>query len=159
MKKIAVLFLSMAFLVSCGSSKVANEARKTMSGDWQLTSVTYPGNNQNVQVSLLDNIPARCLEGSSWVFVSNNNTGSYQPSGMTCDTNTRFFRWSIDDSNAAMGSYDLMFKPTNADHKSETGNQGYRINLTNLSGDQMVWEQTVSFEGKPFTIRMNFNKI
>ncbi|NJW53374.1 lipocalin family protein [Salinimicrobium oceani] len=158
MKKIALLFLTVAFLVSCGSSKVANEARKTMNGDWQLTSITYPGNNQNVEVTLLDNIPARCLENSSWVFVSNNNTGSYQPSGMTCDSNTRFFRWSIDDTNAAMGNFDLMFKPTNADHKSETGNTGYRINLSNLTGDQMVWEQTVNFEGKPFTIRMNFTK-
>lgn len=159
MKKIVVLFLSVAFLVSCGSTKVVNEARDTMRGDWQLTSITYPGNEQNVQVSLLDNIPAQCLENSSWTFISNNNTGSYQPSGMNCDSNTRFFIWSIDGSNAAMGNYDLMFKPTNADHKSETGNQGYRLNLTNLSGDQMVWEQTVQFEGKPFTIRMNFNKL
>ncbi|MDX1753316.1 MAG: lipocalin family protein, partial [Salinimicrobium sediminis] len=104
-------------------------------------------------------IPAPCLENSTWVFVSNNNTGSYEPSGMTCDTNTEFFIWSIDGSNAAMGNYDLMFKPTNEDHKSEMGNKGYRLNLTNLSQDQMVWEQTVQFEGKPFTIRMNFNKI
>lgn len=159
MKKIAVLFLSIAFLVSCGTSKVVNEARDTMKGDWQLTSITYPGNDQNVQVTLLDNIPARCLENSSWNFVSNNNTGTYQPSGMNCEMNTRYFRWSIDGSNAAMGNYDLMFKPTNADRKSEIDNRGYRINLTNLSGDQMVWEQTVNFEGRPFTIRMNFNKI
>lgn len=158
MKKFAVLILSMAFLVSCGTSKVVNEARRTMNGDWQLTSITYPGNDQNVQVSLLNDIPARCLEGSTWNFISNNNTGSIVSSGMNCDSETKFFIWSIDDSNAAMNSYDLMFKPTNADYKSETGNRGYRINLTNLSEDQMVWEQTVSFEGKPFTIRMNFNK-
>ena len=156
MKKIAVLILSLAFLVSCGSSRVVNEARETMRGDWQLTSITYPGNNQNVQVSLLDNMPARCLEGSTWNFIANNNTGSYIPSGMNCDANTRFFIWSIDD--AGMGSYDLMFKPTNSDHKSEMGNKGYRINLTQLSGSQMTWEQTVNFEGKPFTIKMNFNK-
>ena len=159
MKKIAVLILSMAFLVSCGTSQVANEARKTMSGDWQLTSITYPGNDQNVQVSLLDDIQARCLENSSWNFISNNNTGSYEPSGMNCDANPRFFIWSIDDTNAAAGNFDLMFKPTNSDHKSESGNIGYRLNLTNLSGSQMVWEQTVQFEGRPFTIRMNFNKL
>ena len=158
MKKIAVLILSVCFLLSCGSSRVVNEARSTMKGDWQLTSITYPGSNQNVQVSLLDNIPARCLEGSTWNFISNNNTGSYVPSGMNCDSNTRFFIWSIDGTNGDMGNYDLMFKPTNADHKSEMNNKGYRINLTQLSGTQMTWEQTVSFEGKPFTIRMNFNK-
>ncbi|MCX2837063.1 lipocalin family protein [Salinimicrobium sp. MT39] len=158
MKKIVFLILSVVFLVSCGSSKVANEARATMNGDWQLTSITYPGNSQNVQVSLLNDVPARCLEGSTWNFISNNNTGSYVVSGLNCPSETEFFIWSIDGSNAAMGNYDLMFKPTNSDHKSVTGNTGYRINLTHLSGSQMTWEQTVSFEGKPFTIKMNFNK-
>ncbi|WP_029033029.1 lipocalin family protein [Salinimicrobium terrae] len=158
MKKVGFLILSVFFLVSCGSSRVENDARATINGDWQLTDITYPGNDQNVQVSLLNDVPARCLEGSTWNFISNNNTGSFVNSGINCDSETEFFIWSIDGSNAAMGNYDLMFKPTNADHKSETGNQGYRINLTQLSGDQMTWEQTVSFEGKPFTIRMNFNK-
>ncbi|MCY2687035.1 lipocalin family protein [Salinimicrobium sp. TH3] len=158
MKKIAFLFFSLAFLVSCGSSRVVDEARETMRGDWQLTSITYPGNDQNIQVSLLNDIPARCLEGSSWMFVSNNNTGSYEPSGINCDSNAQFFIWSIDGAGGAMGNYDLMLKPTNEDYKSELGNQGYRINLTHLSGDQMTWEQTVNFEGKPFTIKMNFNK-
>lgn len=158
MKKIVLLIFSVVFLLSCGSGRVVNEARETMRGDWQLTSITYPGNNQNVQVSLLNDIPSRCLEGSTWNFIANNNTGSFVPSGMNCDSNTRFFIWSIDGSNAAMGSYDLMFKPTNEDHKSEMGNRGYRINLTQLSGSQMTWEQTVNFEGQPFTIRMNFNK-
>lgn len=158
MKKIAILILSVAFLWSCGSSQVVNEARKTMGGDWQLTEITYPGNNQNVQVSLLNDIPARCLEGSTWNFISNNNTGSFVSYGSNCDQQTQFFIWSIDGSNAAMGNYDLMIKPTNADHKSEMGNRGYRINLTHLSGNQMTWEQTVTFEGRPFTIRMNFNK-
>ncbi len=156
MKKIAVFIFSMVFLVSCGSSRVVNEARETMKGDWQLTSITYPGNNQNVQVSLLDNMPARCLEGSTWNFIANNNTGSYVPSGINCDSNPEFFIWSIKE--AGMSNYDLMFKPTNSDHKSEMGNKGYRINLTQLSESQMTWEQTVTFEGKPFTIRMNFNK-
>lgn len=158
MKKIALLILSVTFLISCGSTKVVQEARETIGGDWQLTDISYPGNVQNVEVSLLDNIPSRCLEGSTWNFISNNNTGSYVNSGINCDNETRFFIWSVDGSNAAMGNYDLMLKPTNADYKSEIGNQGYRINLTHLSDDRMTWEQTVTFEGKPFTITMNFNK-
>ena len=159
MKKIAILILSTVFLLSCGSTRrIVDEAGQTMKGDWQLTSITYPGNNQNVQVSLLNDIPAQCLENSTWNFISNNNTGSFIPSGMNCDANTRFFIWSIDGSNATTGNYDLMIKPTNSDYKSEMGNQGFRINLTGLSENQMTWEQTVSFEGSPFTIRMNFNK-
>ncbi len=82
MKKIAVLFLSYGFSGFLWIESGSNEARKTMRGDWQLTSITYPGNDQDVQVSLLNDIPARCLENSTWNFISNNNTGSYEPSGM-----------------------------------------------------------------------------
>lgn len=158
MKKLAILIFSVAFLISCGSSRVVEEARETMKGDWQLTDISYPGNNQDVQVSLLNNIPATCLEGSTWNFIANNNTGSFVNSGLNCGSETRFFIWSIDGSNAGMGQYDLLIKPTNESYKSELGNQGYRINLTHLSDDRMTWEQTVNFEGRPFTITMNFNK-
>lgn len=158
MKKLLVFIFALVFLVSCGSSAVVNDARKTMKGNWQITSVTYPGNADNLAVSLLNDIPANCLENSTWQFVSNNNTGTFQPSGMNCDTSERYFIWTIDEVDAAGGNYDLMFKPTNAKHKSEMGNAGYRLNLINLTGSTMVWEQTVNFEGKPFTIRMNFSK-
>ena len=159
MKKIALLMLGVLFLVSCGSSAVVKEARKTVDGDWMLSSITYPGNEENLQVSLLNNVPAKCLENSSWHFISNNNTGSYEPTGLGCPTGPNFFIWSVKEIDAAAGSYDLLIKPTDENYKSTTGNQGYRLNLTNLSEDQMVWEQTITFEGKPFTIRMNFNKI
>jgi hypothetical protein len=159
MKKIVFLVLSVLVLASCGSSAVVKEARKTIDGNWMLSSITYPGNEDNLQVSLLNNVPSKCLENSNWNFISNNNTGSYEPAGMGCQAGPNFFIWSVSEVDATGGNYDLMYKPTNANHKSTTGNQGYRLNLTNLSGDQMVWEQTITFEGKPFTIRMNFNKI
>lgn len=158
MRKIASIICMVGLLISCGPGKVVQEAETTMKGDWRLTSVTYPESN-NVKVTLLNDVPASCLEGSSWNFISNNHTGSYNPSGVTCAAGPNFFVWSINEMDATAGNYDLMFKPTDADHKSTTSNQGYRLNLVNLSGDQMVWEQTVNFEGKPFTIKMNFNKI
>ena len=158
MKKIVLIVLMVGTLISCGPGKVVQEAEGTIKGDWRLTNITYP-ENQNLKVTLLNNVPARCLEGSSWNFIANNNTGSYSPLGATCPTGPNFFIWSVNEMDAAAGSYDLLLKPTDADFKSTTGNQGYRLNLVNLSGDQMVWEQTLNFEGKPFTIRMNFNKI
>lgn len=157
MKKTA-LILFLATLVSCGSSQVVREAGKTMKGDWRLTSISYPGNEEALQVTVFNDVPAECLENSTWNFISSNNTGSYNPIGAGCDAGPNFFIWSIDEVNEAAGNYDLMFKPTDEDYKSTMNNRGYRINLTNLSADQMVWEQTITFEGEPFTIRMNFNK-
>jgi hypothetical protein len=155
MKRIALVVFVMAILVSCGSSAVVKEARSTMKGDWVLSSISYPGNQEALQVTLLNDTSAECLENSKWNFISNNNTGSYVPGKVMCGTQPRFFRWSVKESTA--GSYDLMLKPTDEDYKSAT-DQGFRLNLTNLTDNMMVWEQTITFEGEPFTIRMNFNK-
>jgi len=54
--------------------------------------------------------------------------------------------------------YDFLLKPTNAKGKSET-NAGYRLRLAQLNDSSMRWEQTVSLDGKPFKINMNFSKI
>lgn len=77
---------------------------------------------------------------------------------MGCSTGTHLFIWSVNEVNPATGNYDLLFKPTNADFKSTTGNTGFRINIENLTATSMVWKQTLTFEGEPFTITMNFNK-
>lgn len=158
MKKIAVIIAGFIFLVSCGSSEVVREARKTINGDWILSSISYPDATAEVSVNLLEDASAECFMYSEWNFISNNNTGSYIITDSQCDSNTRFFNWSVDQASGGNENYDLLLKPTDSDHKSTTGNQGFRINLVTLTQTEMVWEQKVTFEGEPFTIRMNFNK-
>jgi hypothetical protein len=77
---------------------------------------------------------------------------------MGCEGETNYFIWSIDEENTPTGVYDFLLKPTNDNFKSTTGNQGFRLNLKSLTDTNMVWEQTVSLDGSPFTIRMNFSK-
>ncbi len=158
MRKIIFILIAAVLLASCGASQVQREARKTFNGSWTLSNISFPNNSENLQVTLFDDATADCLRNSSWNFISNNNEGTYVVSSPTCDTSTRYFNWSIDEVNAAAGTYNLLLKPTNADHKSTTGNQGFRLNIVTLTDTNMVWEQTVNFEGEPFTIRMNFNK-
>lgn len=159
MKKI--LFISvMALLVfSCGPSKTAREARATFNGNWTLTSITYPNSSGQFNVTLLNDAQANCFENSTWNFVSNNNRGTYTLNGSNCDMSSRNFIWSIDEENTPEGIYDFLLKPTDENYKSTTGNQGFRLNLRSLSGDQMTWEQTVTLDGSPFVIRMNFTRI
>lgn len=158
MKKIVFILLTAVLMASCGASQVEREARKTFNGSWTLNNISFPNNSEELQVTLFEDATADCLRNSTWNFISNNNEGTYTISSPSCDTSTRYFIWSIDEVNAATGTYNLLLKPTNADHKSTTGNQGFRINLVTLTDTNMVWEQTVNFEGEPFTIRMNFNK-
>lgn len=158
MKKSFLILISVMVLASCGASQVQKEARKTVNGDWTLSSISFPGNAANVQVTLFEDSTADCLRNSSWNFISNNNRGSYVSSNAQCDTSPRHFIWSIDEVDANAGTYNLLLKPTDSDYDSTTGNQGFRINLVTLTDTDMVWEQIVNFEGKPFTIQMNFNK-
>ncbi|WP_372919848.1 lipocalin family protein [Salegentibacter sp.] len=159
MKKLLVLVsITLLLVTACGPSKTAREARKTFNGDWTLTSVTYPNSSGEFNVTLLNDASAECFEGSTWDFVSNNNHGTYRVQGINCDGGERNFMWSIDEENTPEGIYDFLLKPTDENYKSTTGDQGFRLNLRSLSDTQMVWEQTVSLDGSPFVIRMNFSK-
>ncbi|MDN3594048.1 lipocalin family protein [Zunongwangia endophytica] len=159
MKKVISIFALLILLVSCGGpSKVAKEARKTFDGNWTLTNITYPNNTGEFNVTLFNDASANCFEGSTWDFVSNNNRGTYEVSGLDCVAETRNFIWSIDEENTPSGMYDFLLKPVNEKYKSTNGDQGFRLNLVNLSENSMVWEQTVTLEGSPFVIRMMFTK-
>ena len=159
MKKLVILLVLTLIFSSCGTSKVAREARKTFDGNWTLTSISYPSNAGEFNVTLFNEASASCFENSTWDFVSNNNRGTYTVSGVGCDGDTSYFIWSIDEESTPAGIYDFLLKPTNDDFKSTTGNQGFRLNLKSLTDTNMVWEQTVSLDGSPFTIRMNFSKL
>jgi hypothetical protein len=56
------------------------------------------------------------------------------------------------------GLYDFLLKPTDEKKKSADG-RGFRLRLAKLNNNSMQWEQTVSLEGQPFTIYMNFSKL
>ena len=157
MKKITLILITLLFITSCGSSRdVVRDARRTLSGEWTLNNIIFPANSNVLDVTLFNDATAACLRNSDWDFVSNNNTGSYTVTNPNCTTHERYFIWSVNEEGE--GDYDFMLKPTNADYESTTGNQGYRLNLVEVAQDEMVWEQTVMFEGNPFTITMEFNK-
>lgn len=157
MKKCVLLFMTAGLLLSCGASKMQKETRKAINGNWVLNQISFPENSGNLKVQLFNTATAACFENSEWHFVSNNNTGTYQLSNPECDAGTESFKWSVKEV-VKNDRFDLMLKPTNSKYKSTSGNQGFRLNITLLSQESMTWEQTLNFEGKPFTIRMNFNK-
>ena len=155
MKKLMLICLAIV-LVSCGASKTVRESKKVIKGDWTLSTITYSKTGK-YNVTLLNDTSKDCFEGSSWQFIPNNNTGTYTINESSCSTGVRNFVFTIQEIDPQTGLYDFLLKPTNEKHKSET-NQGFRLSLTSLSDTYMQWQQTVSVDGKPFTITMNFNK-
>lgn len=156
MKKLLLLLFLATALVSCGS-KTVHQSKKVIKGDWQLDVITY-SETGNFNVNLLKDASADCFIGSSWHFTPNNNTGTYNINADACQTGERYFVFTIQEVDADTGLYDFLLKPTDERFKSEVM-RGYRFNLSQLSESSMKWEQTVTLEGKPFKVFMDFSKL
>jgi len=156
MKRVILLFLAIG-LISCGSSKTIRDSKKTIKGDWTLSTITFSKTGK-YNVTLLNDTSKNCFEGSTWQFVPNNNTGTYTINDLTCSTGVRNFVFTIQEVNSETGLYDFLLKPTDERHKSDT-NQGFRFTLKTLSDTTMQWQQTIIVDGEPFIINMNFTKL
>jgi len=156
MKKLALSIGIILMILSCGTSKTVRDSKKVIKGEWTLSSITYSTAGK-YNVTLLNDTSKDCFEGSTWQFIPNNNTGTYSINETSCSTGPRNFVFTIQEVNKETGLYDFLLKPTNEKQKSET-NQGFRLSLTSLTDTIMQWQQTVSVDGKPFIITMNFNK-
>ncbi len=152
---ITVLFLSLLF--SCGSSKTVRESKKTIKGEWVLSTINY-SEAGTYNVTLLNDASKACFEQSTWKFIPNNNSGIYTINDSNCSIGERFFNFTIQEVDQTTGLYHFLLKPTDAKSNSET-NQGFRLKLAQLSDTNMRWEQTLTVDGKPFTINMNFSKL
>ncbi len=158
MKRFAFLFIITVLLSSCSLSKQEKTARKTIDGTWTLTKVTYdsPGTFNS---TLFDDTKASCFEGSQWFFRSNNSTGTYDIINANCPTGIRNIRWSSNEVGKDSGIYDFTMKFTDEKKNDLQKNTGYRMALNYLDDNTMKFTQTVSFEGAPFKINLNFSRI
>lgn len=157
MKKVLVLFVLAAAALSCGTPKTVQESKKVIKGYWSLDNITY-NQSGTFNVKLFNDTSVECFEGSTWRFIPNNNTGVYTINSGDCPTGDRNFVFTIQQIDQTTGLYDFLLKPTDARNKS-ADDSGYRLQLTQLNENSMRWEQTVSLDGKPFKINMNFSKI
>lgn len=158
MKKLASLFIIALLLTSCSLSKQEKTARKTIDGTWTLTKITYdsPGTFNSI---LFDDTTASCFEGSQWFFRSNNSTGTFDIINADCPTGVRNIRWSATEIGKNTGNYDFTMKFTDEKKNDIQKNTGYRMALNYLDENTMKFTQTVSFEGSPFKINLNFSRI
>jgi Lipocalin-like domain len=157
MKRLAIFAVLTAFTFSCGTPKTVVEAKKVIKGYWSLDDISY-SESGTFTVQLLNDTSRECFEGSTWRFIPNNNTALYTINNSDCPTGDRHFIFIIQEVDANTGLYEFFLKPTNAKYKSED-NAYFRMQLVQLSGSSMKWEQSVTLEGMPFTISMNFSKI
>lgn len=156
MRKLVFMGLMLLTIAACAPSKVVQDSRKVIKGYWSLDAITYSEDGQ-FDVQLFHDASTECFEGSMWRFIPNNNTGIYSIEDASCPVGDRNFVFTIQEVDKDTGLYDFLLKPTNTKGKSDS-NTGYRINLQQLDDNNMQWKQTVTLEGEPFNIYMNFSK-
>ena len=157
MKKLFVFAVFAAVLLSCGTPKTVQESRKIIKGYWSLDDIAYSESGK-FNVTMFNDTSKECFEGTAWRFIPNNNTGVYTVNNSNCPSGDRNFIFDIQEIDVNSGLYDFLLKPTNPKGKSDD-NRGFRVRLAQLNDSSMRWEQTVTLDGKPFKITMNFSKI
>ena len=156
MKKTIMLIALAIILSGCATSKKVRTYKKAIKGNWIVNAITY-SKAGTYNVTLFEDVSKDCLVGSTWQFVPNNNTGEYTLSDSNCISGERYFIFSIQEIDKETGLYDLLLKPTNKKHQSET-NAGFRLKLSGLSDNTMQWQLTETIDDKPFIISINFIK-
>ncbi|KAB7530762.1 hypothetical protein F8C76_04480 [Flagellimonas olearia] len=153
-----IIALAGLLLTSCSVSKSARTQRNLFSGTWILDNISYENNSGNFKSVIFNDAEDICFEGSQWFFRDNNSTGRYTINQSTlCQGGDRFFRWSVVEPSQNYSSQ-LQFKFIDENRKDISGGYGYRLNIVNLSEQNMTLKSNVSVDGQPVTIVYEFTK-
>jgi len=149
MKKFLFLSLFMMALASCGS--LDTKSQTGLKGNWTITSVTYPG-SEYIKVTSFDIADSKCLEGSSWNFVPNNNKGSMSISKANCPSFSSPIVWTVTKEGA------FTLKITNGE-KAKRVSEGYFLQMRNQTESSFQLIDNVAVGGKNVEVTYQFSKM
>lgn len=156
--KITTGLFVMIALSSCSVSKEASSIKKEINGNWMLETITTEGITGKVTATIFNEASFTCFVGSSWNFMSNNSLGNYSinASGTDCSTLTRTIRWSIYEPKGEAKQF--QFKRLDDKKNAMDSGDGFRLELSQLTGTTMQLKSHISFEGKPAAYVYDFVK-
>lgn len=158
LKTVAIIFFSLSSLISCTVSKEASSMKHKINGKWMLQTIATEGIQGKVTAIVFNEVSFNCFVGSSWNFISENSLGNYHinSSGTECAAITRQIRWSIYEPKGAPKEF--QFKKLDEHNKSIDNNEGFRMEIGELTNTTMQLKSHITFEGKPATYIYNFVK-
>jgi len=154
--RILSLLVAVLFLSACGTTKVVRSTQKGLKGNWVLSSITTSEGNLVDIKTLFNQASPQCFEGSTWSFVSNNNSGTYQFQNSGCDTSTHSIKWFMEE---AENDVYFLWKFIPEGLKAKDVKAGYQLRLMYESETDLELEQEAAFEGEFIKIYYHFTKI
>ncbi len=122
-----------------------------MKGEWILTSVTYPGSNY-IKVNSFQIADSKCFEGSTWKFVSNNNTGNMSFNNANCTAFSSPFTWYVSKEGQ------FLLKLLSAGEKAKKVREGYVLRVQDQRESSFQLVDKIDVGGKMTDVVYQFNK-
>ena len=132
MKKTVFIIVMSVFTLACKpkqtvtNTQLDNKSEKMLKGNWQITSVNYVG-SEVFKINVFNIGDSKCFEGSTWSFVSNNNTGIMALNNANCTAYNSQITWFVNQD----GNFVMKFLSEGLKAKHTAG--GYVLRVANQS--------------------------
>lgn len=157
MKKI-ILLLAFVFVAnSCKSpapvvsNTVDRKSQIAIKGNWTLNTVSYAG-SEMFPVTSFEIADSKCFEGSTWNFVSNNDSGDVTLTKASCPAYTSKITWYVNKD----GQFVLKLLSDGA--KARKTKQGYILKVADQTMESFKLIDNINIGGKATNIVYSFRK-
>jgi hypothetical protein len=157
MRKVILLFAIFVMVASCKSTsatstKIDGRSQYAIKGNWTLTSVSYPG-SEFIKVNSFQIADSKCFEGSSWKFVSNNNSGQVKMDKAGCASLDSPITWFINKEGQ------FVLKILNAGEKGKRVREGYVLTIAGNGENNFQLIDKIDVGGKLTDVVYQFQKV
>ncbi|MEN9488223.1 MAG: hypothetical protein RL494_488 [Bacteroidota bacterium] len=157
MKKVVVLGL-LILLASCktpapaASVSVDRRAQVAIKGNWTIESVTYTGSDM-FKITSFEVADSKCFEGSTWKFISNNDSGEMALTQANCPSFNSPIKWYVNKD----GQFVLKFLADGT--KARKKLDGYILKVADQTMESFKLIDNVNIGGKMTNIVYQFKKV
>lgn len=157
MKKTLIIILFLTAVIGCKSTsivntKLDNKTERMLKGSFTISSVNYPGSDY-FKVNSFNLADSKCLVGSDWSFISNNNKGEMKINNpaITCKDYSSPITWYINKE----GNFVLKFID---DYKAKEVNNGFVLSINNITETSFDLVDKINVAGEIKNITYSFQR-
>jgi hypothetical protein len=157
MKKLLLVSL-LAFFAACktpapvAATSVDRKSQVAIKGNWTIASVTYAGSDM-FKITSFDLADSKCFEGSTWKFISNNDSGEMALTQANCTSFASKIKWYVNKD----GQFVLKFLAEGV--KAKKMQQGYILKVSDQTAESFKLIDNINIGGKMTNVIYQFKKI
>lgn len=133
-------------------TKLDKTSQVGIKGNWQITSVTYPGSNY-IKVNSFNLADSKCFIGSTWKFISNNNKGNMTLNSPDCTAFTSEITWYVNKEGQ------FVLKILDEGLKSKKVKTGFVLEVRNQTETSFELIDKINVGNKPTDVVYQFQKV